>query len=145
MVLVLCSELLEFGAPSRCTSLESRLARSVPHCPRRKTSWAFYIVLLCAALLQPFNPLIVTVPGLRMPVTQAPVGHHGGTAESIGGSLAHLVFSDARAYRLFFQSRNALRSFTELLRRAIQVEALPESWRTYFQARIRKVHKDLMA
>ncbi len=28
----------------------------------------------------------------------------------------------------------------ELLRRAIQVPALPESWRTYFQARIRKTH-----
>ncbi len=36
------------------------------------------------------------------------------------------------------------RADTDLFRRAIQVEALPESWRTYFQARIRKVHKDLM-
>jgi MOSC domain-containing protein YiiM len=27
-----------------------------------------------------------------------------------------------------------------LVRRAIHVEALPESWRTYFQARLRKSH-----
>ena len=36
------------------------------------------------------------------------------------------------------------RADTDLLRRAIQVEALPESWRTYFLARIRKVHTNLM-
>ena len=34
------------------------------------------------------------------------------------------------------------RADTELLRRAIRVEALPESWRTYVQARIRKAHGD---